>query len=166
MSYKLSFTKTALQDIEKHKKSGDKSILLKIYKILNELRQHPKYGTGKPEILKHGFQGLYSRRIYKNHRIIYSVKDEIVTVVVLSAYAHYDDKQMVPNVDGKTEQCVSSNFLTMYKADLVYFWNNGSTSGWWQSVFPNEIITDANDLLVLLNGSTYPSSWLDFIKVK
>lgn len=30
MSYKLSFTQTALQDIEKHKKSGDKSIILKI----------------------------------------------------------------------------------------------------------------------------------------
>jgi hypothetical protein len=30
MSYKLSFTPTALQDIEKHKKSGDKSIILKI----------------------------------------------------------------------------------------------------------------------------------------
>ena len=55
-------------DIEKHKKTGDKSILLKINKLLNELRQHPKTGTGKPEILKHGFHGLYSRRINKKHR--------------------------------------------------------------------------------------------------
>lgn len=92
MSYKLSFTQTALQDIEKHKKSGDKPILLKINKLLNEIRHHPKTGTGKPEILKHGFQGLYSRRINNKHRIIYSVQDEIVTVLVLSAYAHYDDK--------------------------------------------------------------------------
>ncbi len=53
----------------------------------------------------------------------------------------------------------------MYQTNADYFWTNGSMA-WWQSVFPNEIINDADNLLDLLNGSTYSSSWLDFVKVK
>lgn len=92
MSYLLEFSKIALEDIDKHKKSGDKAILKKINKLLNELKEHPMTGTGQPELLKHNLQGLYSRRINKKHRLIYSVKSKKVTVFVLSAYSHYSDK--------------------------------------------------------------------------
>jgi len=71
MTYTLAFTKTALSDIQKHKKSGDRAILIKVNKILNELLEHPRTGTGQPEILKHDLQGLYSRRINRKHRIVY-----------------------------------------------------------------------------------------------
>ncbi|MBK6265056.1 Txe/YoeB family addiction module toxin [Marivirga sp. S37H4] len=92
MSYTLEFSKTALADIEKHKKSGDKSTLKKIEKLLNELLEHPTKGTGQPERLKHDLAGLYSRRINKKDRLVYSIKEEIVTVYVLSAWSHYGDK--------------------------------------------------------------------------
>mgnify|MGYP000898907331 CR=1 FL=1 len=92
MSYTLEFSKIALEDIEKHKKSGDKSTLRKIEKLLNELMEHPMTGTGQPEILKHDLAGLYSRRINKKHRLIYSINEQIVTVYVLSAWSHYGDK--------------------------------------------------------------------------
>ena len=92
MSYRLIFSKTALEDIEKHKKSGDKPTLRKIEKLLNELMEHPKTGTGQPEMLKHELAGLYSRRINKKHRLVYSIKDQIVTVYVLSTWSHYGDK--------------------------------------------------------------------------
>jgi mRNA-degrading endonuclease RelE of RelBE toxin-antitoxin system len=36
--------------------------------------------------------GLYSRRINRKHRLVYAIKDEIVTVLILNAYAHYGDK--------------------------------------------------------------------------
>lgn len=52
MSYELEFTLAAIEDIEKHRKSGDKKILIKIDQILEELRTHPTTGTGKPEKLK------------------------------------------------------------------------------------------------------------------
>lgn len=84
MSYILEFSKIALEDIEKHKKSGDKSTLKKIEKLLNELREHPTTGSGQPELLKHNLQGLYSRKINKKHRLVYSIKSEIVTVSLLS----------------------------------------------------------------------------------
>lgn len=92
MSYILEFSKTAIKDIEEHKKSGNKSLLDKIKKLLNELREHPTEGTGQPEMLKHDLKGFYSRRINKKHRLIYSIKEDIVTVYVVSLHSHYGDK--------------------------------------------------------------------------
>ncbi len=92
MSYTLDFSETALSDIEKHKKSGDKSVLIKIQKLLTELLEHPTTGTGQPEQLKHSLAGLYSRRINQKHRLVYSINEEVVKVHVLSAFAHYGDK--------------------------------------------------------------------------
>ena len=92
MSYTLAFSKTALEDIEKHKKSGDKPTLRKIEKLLNELMEHPTTGTGQPEMLKHDLAGLYSRRINRKHRLVYSIDEQIVTVYVLGAWSHYGNK--------------------------------------------------------------------------
>lgn len=92
MKYQLDFSKKALEDIEKHKKAGNKATLKKIQKLLNELMEHPTTGTGQPELLKHDLQGLYSRRINKKHRLVYSVKVKIVTVYIVSTHSHYGDK--------------------------------------------------------------------------
>lgn len=92
MSYTLEFSEVALADIKKHKKSGDKAVLKKIENLLNELMEHPTTDTGQPEQLKHSLTGLYSRRINQKHRLVYSINEEIVTVLVLSAWAHYVDK--------------------------------------------------------------------------
>ena len=92
MKYSLELSKTALEDIKKHKKTGDKPTLRKIQKLLNELMEHPTIGTGQPELLKHDLAGLYSRRINRKHRLVYSINEQIVTVHVLSAWSHYGDK--------------------------------------------------------------------------
>ncbi|HMY85389.1 MAG: Txe/YoeB family addiction module toxin [Saprospiraceae bacterium] len=92
MSFTLEFTKTALEDIEKHKLAGDKKVLSKLEQLLNELREHPLTGTGRPEALRHDLQGLYSRRINRKHRLVYGIKEESVVVIVVSAYTHYGDK--------------------------------------------------------------------------
>jgi len=92
MNYTLEVTETALADIEKHKKSGDKAVLKKIEKLLNELMEHPTTGTGEPEMLKHHLAGLYFRRINKKHRLVYSINEQIITVHVLSAWSHYGEK--------------------------------------------------------------------------
>ena len=52
MNYKLELSKKALEGIDKHKKSGDTTILKTIQKLLHELMEHPATGTGKPELLK------------------------------------------------------------------------------------------------------------------
>ena len=92
MSYTLEFSKTALKDIEKHRKSGDQPTLRKIEKLLNELMEHPTTGTGQPEMLKHDLAGSYSRRINGKHRLVYSINERVITVYVLSAWSHYGDK--------------------------------------------------------------------------
>ena len=92
MSYILKFTKVALEDIEKHKKAGDKAVLKKIAKLLNEIKENPSQGTGKLELLKYGLAGKFSRRINHKHRLVYSIEEEIITVHVLSLWGHYGDK--------------------------------------------------------------------------
>lgn len=92
MTYILEFSENALEDLEKHKKSGNQGTLKKLQQLLNKLREHPKTGTGQPEKLKHALAGLYSRRINKKHRLVYSIRQNIVTVYVVSAWSHYGDK--------------------------------------------------------------------------
>jgi toxin YoeB len=92
MSYELDFTKVALADIEKHKKAGDKAVLKKIAKLLNEIKENPTQGTGQVELLKYGLSGKYFRRINQKHRLVYTVKEDVVTVHILSLWGHYGDK--------------------------------------------------------------------------
>ncbi len=88
--YQVDFTDSAKKDLEKHYKSGNKSLNNKIIKIVKELSIHPYTGTGKPEALKYELSGFWSRRLNKEHRIIYKVDDHIVTVTVISAMGHYE----------------------------------------------------------------------------
>lgn len=64
----------------------------KVGKFIEELRIHPKTGTGHPEPLKGDRSGQWSRTITKKHRMIYEIFETEVYVDVLSAYGHYDDK--------------------------------------------------------------------------
>ncbi|MCF8333759.1 MAG: Txe/YoeB family addiction module toxin [Bacteroidales bacterium] len=92
MSYKIYFAKEALKDISRLKKSGDKTALRRLDKLLNELREHPAKGSGYPEQLKHDFAGLWSRRITGKHRLIYEIKEELGHINVIQTYGHYSDK--------------------------------------------------------------------------
>lgn len=63
----------------------------KALKLIGELYEHPMTGTGKPERLRGNRAGQWSRRITSKHRLIYEIHDMQVTVIVLTAYGHYDD---------------------------------------------------------------------------
>ena len=89
--YIVEFDLEAKKDLKNHYKSGNKASIKKIEKILLELTEHPFFGEGKPEELKHDFAGYWSRRINQKDRIIYRVELEIVTVFVVSAMGHYAD---------------------------------------------------------------------------
>ena len=66
--------------------------LKKLDILLNELREHPQTGTGKPEMLRNRLSGLWSRRITVKHRLIYEINDEMVNVLILNTYGHSSDK--------------------------------------------------------------------------
>jgi toxin YoeB len=91
MSYELAFTSTAIEDISFLKKT-DRLSYKKLEKLLLELTEHPKTGTGKPQLKKHNLSGFYSRRISHKHRLVYQILEEKVTVLVLTAQGHYGDK--------------------------------------------------------------------------
>lgn len=89
MSYQIAFTDKALEGIEKLKKSGNLSALKKFRKLLIELSEHPYTGTGQPEMLKYDFSGYWSRRINQEHRLVYAIDEETVTVTVIATVGHY-----------------------------------------------------------------------------
>ncbi|MDR0294575.1 MAG: Txe/YoeB family addiction module toxin [Prevotellaceae bacterium] len=89
--YIVKLTERAEEDLLLLEKSEPKSFN-KAEKLLNELIEYPTTGTGKPEQLKFQNYNIWSRRITKKHRLVYSVENRCVTVLVLSAYGHYKDK--------------------------------------------------------------------------
>ncbi|MEG1759562.1 MAG: Txe/YoeB family addiction module toxin [Alistipes sp.] len=79
----------ALLDVEYWRRSGNKAIMNKITALLQDIAQHPYVGIGKPEPLRYDLSGKWSRRINSEHRIIYSVHEELIEVYVLSMRYHY-----------------------------------------------------------------------------
>jgi toxin YoeB len=91
MSYKIKFLDNASRDALKLKREEPKSFT-KLMKMVDELKEHPMTGTGKPEYLKYDKRGVWSRRITQKHRLVYKIHKNIVIVEVVSAYGHYGDK--------------------------------------------------------------------------
>ena len=86
--YTIVFSNDAKKDLKELSKKVPQA-LSKLSKLLEEMQAHPRIGTGQVEQLK-GYDGnVYSRRITKEHRIVYSVHDDDVVVLVLSVFGHY-----------------------------------------------------------------------------
>ena len=64
----------------------------KALKLIGELYDHPRTGTGHPEPLSGDLIGQWSRNITKKQRMVYEIHDMEVVVLVLAAYGHYEDK--------------------------------------------------------------------------
>jgi toxin YoeB len=92
MSYQIDLSINALNGIERLRKSGEKQTQEKLSSLIDELKEHPYTGTGKPERLKYNLAGKWSREITKKHRLVYEVREETITVVVIQTFGHYLDK--------------------------------------------------------------------------
>lgn len=88
MPYKVVFTPHASEDVRRLQEAYPEA-LNKLAKLLDELKEHPRTGTGKVERLKHYSDETWSRRITQEHRLIYQIHDAVVEVLVISAYGHY-----------------------------------------------------------------------------
>ena len=82
----------AQKDRDYWKESGNKAIMNRITTLLKDIVEHPYTGIGKPEPLKYDLAGKWSRRINSEHRLIYSVNEDIVTVYVFAMRYHYSKK--------------------------------------------------------------------------
>jgi toxin YoeB len=65
----------------------DRKQALKIIKLIQEVQRDPFQGIGKPEKLKHDLSGFWSRRIDKEHRLVYEVLEDKIRI--LSCRFHY-----------------------------------------------------------------------------
>lgn len=89
--YDIIFSPRAQADIAKLKRD-EPNAHKKVIKLVNELMDHPRTGTGKPEPLSGDRAGQWSRRITQRHRLVYEIRDTEVVVLVLTAYGHYEDR--------------------------------------------------------------------------
>ena len=88
--YRVRFSEDAKKGLKLLSKKAPQA-LKKLAALIDELEQHPRTGTGKVEILKYQQgEAIWSRRITREHRLVYTIEDDIVTVQVISVYGHYD----------------------------------------------------------------------------
>ena len=66
----------------------DKRVPKRINLLLKDIERNGNEGIGKPEALKHGFQGFWSRRITDEHRLVYRLDDG--AVLIAQCRYHYD----------------------------------------------------------------------------
>ena len=78
----LVFSDSAWEDYVYWQKT-DKKILRRINGLVKEIMRTPFEGTGKPEPLKHALSGYWSRRINDEHRIVYKVTADAVSIAQL-----------------------------------------------------------------------------------
>jgi len=58
----------------------DRKILKRINQLIKDIERDPFAGIGKPEPLRHQLSGFWSRRIDSQHRLVYTVHDDILFV--------------------------------------------------------------------------------------
>jgi toxin YoeB len=80
------FSPQAWDDYQ-HWQSVDRTIVKRINRLINEIRRAPYEGIGKPEPLKYGLAGAWSRRITDEHRLVYRVVDD--NLEIFQARYHY-----------------------------------------------------------------------------
>lgn len=85
----IIFSPQALQDRDYWKQTGNVSVMKRITALLTDIQLHPFTGIGKPEPLKGDLEGMWSRRINKEHRVVYSVAKGVISVFILSMRFHY-----------------------------------------------------------------------------
>lgn len=82
MTYTVEYSKSADKTLRKWKKSNP-MLFKKATKVLLDIMQHPRSGIGHPEALVGGNDITWSRRI---------TADDRITVLVIQAESHYNDK--------------------------------------------------------------------------
>ena len=87
VNYKIVFTKKALKDIE-HLKQSD--LINKAKKLVAVLQEDPFQNPPPYEKLIGDLNGLYSRRINIQHRLVYEVFETEHTVKIIRMWKHYE----------------------------------------------------------------------------
>ena len=90
--YFIKYTREAEDGVNNLINAGDKIALRKLDQLFKELELHPKKGSGTPRKINFRGKKYWRRKITDKHRLIYDIKDNIVTVTVIKIGGHYDEK--------------------------------------------------------------------------
>jgi toxin YoeB len=83
---KKLWEETAWEDYLYWQKNNPK-ILIRINDLIKVCERTPFSGIGKPEPLKKNLKGYWSRRIDKEHRLVYKIQD--TTLIIIQCRFHY-----------------------------------------------------------------------------
>ena len=85
---KLGWTERAWDDYL-YWQTQDRKTLKRINALIADINRDPDGpGIGKPEILRSHLAGLWSRRIDDEHRLVYAVEQDAITII--SCRYHYE----------------------------------------------------------------------------
>lgn len=85
--WEIASTKRALKDAKKISNSGIKN---RVKKLIEILRINPYQNPPSYEKLTGDLQGMYSRRINIQHRLVYEIDNDKKRVKILMMYSHYE----------------------------------------------------------------------------
>lgn len=83
---KITFSKISWEDYISWQ-AEDKKTLRKINELIKDIQRTPFAGKGKPEPLKYDLAGLWSRRINREHRLVYRVSGN--EILIYTCRYHY-----------------------------------------------------------------------------
>lgn len=83
----IAFVDAAISDLKFWKDSNNKKVLERITQLIQAIQKTPFQGIGKPEALKYNLSGYWSRRINKEHRIVYRIEGN--RIIIISLRFHY-----------------------------------------------------------------------------
>jgi toxin YoeB len=86
MGFRVEFADTANEDYEYWKKTNNEKVIVKIKALLKNIIETPFKGIGQPEALKYDLKGYWSRRINREHRIVYKVEMDVIYVIQLRGH--------------------------------------------------------------------------------
>jgi toxin YoeB len=85
---KLTFSSKAWDNYLYWQKTA-KARVKRINALIKDIHRNPFDGIGKPEPLKHGLSGYWSRRINDEHRIVYKVAEDNLLIAQLRYHYKY-----------------------------------------------------------------------------
>jgi len=84
---RLVFVQQGWEDYQYWGQREDRAIVKRINRLIEDALRDPAKGIGKPEPLKYGVAGAWSRRITEEHRLVYLVRGD--DLAIIQARYHY-----------------------------------------------------------------------------
>lgn len=84
----IQFAETAWEDYLYWQRTNSKMVK-RINNLIEDISRNGYDGIGKPEPLKYGKSGYWSRRIDDEHRIVYRMDGD--TAIIINCRGHYTD---------------------------------------------------------------------------